>query len=168
MNSNSVVLSPWLSRTWWVSWESAMSGIWRSFIFDSQRLFTDLPSERPFTCGPRHLRFHNTKIHWWFQNHQKMSRNIGIFSENHILYKPQRFMGDSLAFKPHATSLSSKFWFHRAEGAFSTLPLTSIGGFWNFLTPTTGHLWVFENFHTGEPSLIFKLAGFVAMGVNNK
>ena len=114
MNSNSVVLSPWLSRTWWVSWESAMSGIWRSFIFDSQRLFTDLPSERPFTCGPRHLRFHNTKIHWWFQNHQKMSRNIDIFSENHILYKPQRFMGDSLAFKPHATSLSSKFWFHNS------------------------------------------------------
>ena len=61
MNSNSVVLSPWLSRTWWVSWESAMSGIWRSFIFDSQRLFTDLPSERPFTCGPRHLRFHGLR-----------------------------------------------------------------------------------------------------------
>ncbi len=26
-----------------------------------------------------------------------------------------------------------KALFHRAEGAFSTLPLTSIGGFWNFL-----------------------------------
>ena len=56
---------------------------------------------------------------------------------------------------------------YRAEGAFSTLPLTSIGGFWNFL-PAREILWVFENFHTDEPSLIFKLAGFVAMGVNNK
>ena len=55
---------------------------------------------------------------------------------------------------------------YRAEGAFSTLPLTSIGGFWNFLPREI--LWVFENLHTNEPSLIFKLAGFVAMGVNNK
>ena len=66
-----------------------------------------------------------------------------------------------------------KFRDFRAEGAFSTLPLTSIGGFWNFLPAARRGaareiLWVFENFHTNEPSLIFKLAGFVAMGVNNK